>query len=116
MHFFNISIQSTSVALFYFPKTCPSIMSWHLCLKVTINCFVFYYKSETQYMVVRVIFGVISVCDNTCAPSIDALRTTHGDNTPPTLKKYKVIKLIMLSMKCNNIHNTMLSGIISNHD
>ena len=65
----------------------------------------------------HIIFGVNSVLnDNTCAPSIDALRTTHGDNTPPTLKKYKVIKLIILSMKCNNIHNTMLSGIISNHD
>ena len=64
----------------------------------------------------HIIFGVISVYDNTCAPSIDALRTTHGDNTPPTLKKYKVIKLIILSMKCNNIHITMLNGIISNHD
>ena len=29
----------------------------------------------------HIIFGVISVLnDNTCTPSIDALRTTHGDN------------------------------------
>ena len=29
----------------------------------------------------HIIFGVNSVLnDNTCAPSIDALRTTHGDN------------------------------------
>ena len=30
----------------------------------------------------HIIFGVISVLnDNTCTPSIDALRTTHGDNS-----------------------------------
>ena len=29
----------------------------------------------------HIIFGVISVYDNKCAPSIDALRTTHGDNS-----------------------------------
>ena len=34
----------------------------------------------------HIIFGVIiSVNDNTCAPSIDALRTTHGDNTMTTI-------------------------------
>ena len=40
-----------------------------------------------NYMDAHIIFGVNSVLnDNTCAPSIDALRTTHGDNS--------VIKLI----------------------
>ena len=34
-----------------------------------------------NYMDAHIIFGVNSVLnDNTCAPSIDALRTTHGDN------------------------------------
>ena len=74
-------------------------------------------NGDLPNMDAHIIFGVIiSVNNNTCAPSIDALRTTHGDNTPPTLKKYKVIKLIILGMKYNNIHITMLNGIISNHD
>ena len=29
----------------------------------------------------NIIFGVIFVNDNTCVPSIDALRTIHGDNS-----------------------------------
>ena len=45
----------------------------------------------------HIIFGVNSVLnDNTCAPSIDALRTTHGDNIqkanphPPNMSNCQV--------------------------
>ena len=45
----------------------------------------------------HIIFGVISVNDNTCAPSIDSLRTTHGNN--PYNKDIIIINIFIIIIK-----------------